>query len=130
MRVLLVDDDALNRAVICGMLELPGVEIDEAQDAPAGLRLIDRNDYDVVLLDLRMPGMDGSQALRAIRARDDRRRSLPVIIVTADTRPQLLQQCLSSGADDFLYKPINSDLLMSAIARIAMMKRSPSRILI
>ena len=128
MRVLLVDDNALNRAVICGMLELPGIHIDEAQDASTGLGLIDKNDYDVVLLDLRMPGMDGSEALRAIRARDDRRRSLPVIIVTADTRPHLLEECLSSGANDFLHKPIRSDLLLNAMARIATINRSVSRI--
>ena len=130
MRVLLVDDNAMNRAVICGLLELPGVEIDGAQDALTGLSHIEKNDYDVVLLDLRMPGVDGFQALRSIRARDDRRRSLPVIIVTADTRPHLLQACLSNGADDFLHKPIRSDLLMSAIARIAMKERPTPPVLI
>ena len=63
MQVLFVEDDPMNRRVVKDMLTIVGVEMDEAVDAETGLGMIDRADYDVVLMDLRMPGMDGLTAI-------------------------------------------------------------------
>jgi len=71
MRVLFIEDDAMNRRVVKDMLTIVGVPMDEAEDADIGLRMVEAADYDAILVDLRMPGMDGLSAIRSIRARDD-----------------------------------------------------------
>lgn len=119
MHVLFVEDDAMNRRVVRDMLSVAGAQMSEAEHAQAGLDMIGREDYDVVLMDLRMPGMDGLTAIRHIRAREDAKAKVPVVVVTADMAPDLKSECLREGADDFLTKPIAMDALFDAIGRIA-----------
>ena len=73
-------------------------------------------DFDLVLMDLRMPGMDGMEAIGHIRARDDEKGKLPIIVVTADTALNLRGQCLEQGADEFLIKPVEVRALFETIA--------------
>ena len=84
MRVLFVEDSEVNRRVIQEMLRAGGIEMSEAEDGVRGLEAIDVGDYDLILMDLRMPGMDGLTAIRHIRARTDHKANLPVIVITAD----------------------------------------------
>ncbi len=118
MIVLFVEDDAMNRRVVRDMLQVVGADMDEAADAEAGLRKIDEGRYDIVLMDLRMPGMDGLAAIRALRARDDGKANLPVIVVTADTALDIRSDCLSQGADEVLLKPVAMTALFAAIGRL------------
>ncbi len=118
MHVLFVEDDAMNRRVVRDMLSVADVRMSEADGAQAGIGMIDTGDYDVVLMDLRMPGMDGLEALRRIRARTDAKSKVPVVVVTADIAPDLKNECLREGADDFLTKPIAMDALFDAIGRL------------
>ena len=118
MHVLFVEDDAMNRRVVRDMLSVADVQMSEADGAQAGIAMIDAQDYDVVLMDLRMPGMDGLEALRRIRARTDSKSKVPVVVVTADIAPDLRNECLREGADDFLTKPIAMDALFDAIGRL------------
>ena len=118
MHVLFVEDDAMNRRVVRDMLSVADVQMSEADGAQAGIGMIDTADYDVVLMDLRMPGMDGLEALRRIRARTDAKSKVPVVVVTADIAPDLKNECLREGADDFLTKPIAMDALFDAIGRL------------
>ena len=118
MHVLFVEDDAMNRRVVRDMLSVADVRMSEADGAQAGIGMIDAEDYDVVLMDLRMPGMDGLEALRRIRARTDAKSKVPVVVVTADIAPDLKNECLREGADDFLTKPIAMDALFDAIGRL------------
>jgi len=106
MQVLYVEDDPMNRSVVKDMLAVVGADMVEACDAEQGLALLNDNDYDLILMDLRMPGMDGLTAIGHIRARGDARANLPVIVVTADTSADLRERCRSSGADDVILKPI------------------------
>ena len=115
MRVLFVEDNEMNRRVIAEMLRAGGVEMDEAGDAPTGLAMIDANAYDLILMDLRMPGMDGLAAIRAIRARSDAKAGLPVIVVTADGGATLDADCQAAGADDVIRKPVNLATLFETI---------------
>ena len=108
----------MNRRVVRDMLDVAGVTMVEAEDAEAGLRLIDAQDFDMVLVDLRMPGMDGITAIRHIRARDDAKATLPLIVVTADTAIDLRDRCLAAGADDVLFKPVAMDALFDTMGRI------------
>ena len=118
MNILFVEDDPMNRRVVKDMLDVAGASMTEAGDAEAGLRAIDSADFDMVLMDLRMPGMDGITAIQRIRARPDAKAKLPVIVVTADTAPDLRERCIAAGADEVLFKPVAMDALFDAIGRL------------
>ena len=117
MHVLFVEDDPMNRRVVRDMLSVAGVEMSEAPEAEAGLAMLDGQSFDLVLMDLRMPGMDGLTAVRKIRQRADSMAAVPIIVVTADTAFDLHDRCLDAGADDLLRKPVAMTLLFDAIAR-------------
>lgn len=108
----------MNRRVVKDMLDVAGASMTEAEDAETGLRAIDAADFDMVLMDLRMPGMDGITAIGHIRARADHKAKLPVIVVTADTAPDLRERCIAAGADEVLFKPVAMDALFDAIGRL------------
>jgi len=118
MNILFVEDDAMNRRVVRDMLMVAGASMDEAPDAETGLAMIDANDYDIVLMDLRMPGMDGLTAIRHIRAREDGKASIPVIVVTADTALDICRDCIDQGADEVILKPVAMNKLFDAIGRL------------
>ena len=118
MRVLFVEDDAMNRRVVGDMLSIAEVTMDGAEDGPTGLRMIDDNDYDLVLMDLRMPGMDGMTAIRRIRERGDPKAGLPIVVVTADTSLNIRADCLAAGANDVLMKPVAMKELFDAMGKV------------
>jgi CheY-like chemotaxis protein len=115
MRVLYVEDNEINRRVVKEMLRAGGMEMSEAEDGIIGLQMIEANDYDLILMDLRMPGMDGMTAIRHIRARTDQKAGLPVIVVTADEGLTIDSDCKQAGADDILRKPVSMAVLFGAI---------------
>ncbi|WP_426009979.1 response regulator [Caulobacter sp. DWR2-3-1b2] len=118
MRVLFVEDDAMNRRVVRDMLGVAGLDMSEAPEAETGLKMIGENDYDLILMDLRMPGMDGLSAIRNIRARGDLKGTLPIIVITADMAVNIRENCLAAGANDVILKPVAMDLLFDAIGRM------------
>jgi CheY-like chemotaxis protein len=118
MNVLFIEDDPMNRRVVKDMLDVAGATMTGAESAELGLKLIDEQDFSIVLVDLRMPGMDGFEAIRRIRARGDAKADLPIIVVTADTAIDLRERCLADGADDVLFKPVAMDALFDAIGRM------------
>ena len=129
MRVLYVEDDSMNRRVVKDMLAVAEVEIAEAEDGEAGLAMIDNQRFDLILMDLRMPGMDGLTAIRQIRARTDEVRSIPIIVVTADTSLDIRERCVAAGADDLLRKPVAMNLLFEAIGQVLARSAAPSAML-
>jgi len=118
VKVLFIEDDRMNRRVVRDMLDVAGVSMDEAETAEAGIAMLDRDDYDLLLVDLRMPGMDGITAIGHIRARDDAKASVPIIVVTADAAIDLRERCMAAGADDVLFKPVAMDQLFDAMGRV------------
>jgi CheY-like chemotaxis protein len=118
MRVLFVEDDSMNRRVVRDMLSVAGAEMSEAVDAESGLEMIARETYDLILMDLRMPGMDGLTAIERIRGRADEKSELPVIVVTADTGLTIREDCIARGADDVLLKPVAMDDLFETMGRL------------
>ena len=118
MNILFVEDDAMNRRVVRDMLTVAGATMDEARDAESGLQMIDSHEYDIVLMDLRMPGMDGLTAIKHIRARTDEKASVPVIVVTADTALDICRDCIDQGADEVILKPVAMNKLFDAIGRL------------
>lgn len=118
MKILYIEDDVVNRQVIREMLRVADVEMVEAPDALSGLVMIDESSLDVVLIDLRMAGMDGLTAIGHVRKRADDKANLPLIVITADTSPNLRADCLAAGADDMLLKPVAMRDLFNVIGRV------------
>jgi CheY-like chemotaxis protein len=129
MRVLFVDDDAMNRRVMKHLLATASVEMYEAPEAETGLSMIADHQYHLVLMDLRMPGMDGLTAIRQIRARADEKAELPILVVTADNDRDLPERCREAGADDLVLKPVSLKPLLEAIARVLMKRGGQSAVL-
>ena len=100
MNVLFIEDDRMNRRVVRDMLDVAGVTMIEAENAEIGLAAIESQSFDMLLIDLRMPGMDGITAINHIRARQDAKAGVPIIVITADTALDLRERCLAAGADD------------------------------
>jgi len=118
MNVLFIEDDRMNRRVVRDMLDVAGAQMTEAESAEEGLRLLDVQDFDMLLVDLRMPGMDGITAIRHVRARADAKATVPIIVVTADTALDLRERCLAAGADEVIFKPVAMDNLFDAMGRV------------
>ncbi len=113
-RLLVVDDKEDNRGLVRDLLTPLGFEILEAEDAEACLRLAASARPDAILLDLRMPGMDGLEATRRLRAMPDAR-DLVIIAVSASAFEQHRERCLEAGANDFLAKPFRLDRLLDLL---------------
>ena len=118
MNILFIEDDRMNRRVVRDMLDVAGATMVEAESAEEGLRLVEERAFDLLLVDLRMPGMDGITAIGHVRARPDAKARLPIIVITADTAPDLRERCLAAGADEVLFKPVAMDALFDAIGRL------------
>ncbi len=129
MQILFVEDDPMNRRVVKDMLRVVGADMQEAADAETGLRMIAEGSYNVVLMDLRMPGMDGLTAIRHLRAVAGEKASLPIIVVTADTAIDLRDQCMAAGADEVIMKPVAMGALLNAVGRMVSKNSSDEIIL-
>jgi two-component system, OmpR family, copper resistance phosphate regulon response regulator CusR len=119
MRILIVEDDAALSSFIRKGLEAEHHAVDTANDGEQGRAMALEFDYDLVVLDLNLPGVDGLSILKSVR---QRKTSMPVMILTARGRVEDRVQCLDTGADDYLVKPF-SFLELSARAR-ALLRRS------
>jgi signal transduction histidine kinase/ligand-binding sensor domain-containing protein/CheY-like chemotaxis protein len=116
-RVLVVEDQPLNRDVAEAMLKALGLEVDTAHDGRYALEMLASRSYDVVLMDCRMPVMDGFSATAELRRREGAGRRVPVIALTADTTSAARDACLTAGMDDYLGKPFSRATLRAALAR-------------
>jgi two-component system, sensor histidine kinase RpfC len=119
VRVLVADDNPTNREVIGKILERSGHNITLVNDGEQTLDAIEREAYDIVILDRNMPGMGGMEALQAIRLMTRARARLPVIMLSADVTPEAKREALEAGADTFLPKPIEALRLLDEIQRLA-----------
>ena len=118
LRLLLVEDVAVNRELVRVMLEAFEIEIDTAENGAVALEALHRASYDLVLMDVQMPVMDGLTAARAIRSLDGAAaREVPIIAMTANVLPEQVQRCLDAGMDDHIGKPIEPAQLLRTLAR-------------
>jgi PAS domain S-box-containing protein len=116
IRALVVEDNAVNRELITTLLSPFGLEIDTACDGAEALEAVGRNRYDVILMDMQMPVMDGLTATRRIRALADRDAArTPIIAMTANVLPEQVARCREAGMDDHIGKPINLPQLLHAL---------------
>lgn len=117
---LLVDDDESNRDILSRQLQRVGCTVTTAEDGEDALEQIAREDFDVVLLDIVMPGLDGMAALQKIRTLYP---NLPVIMISALDEMESVRKCLDLGAEDYLLKPFDPVLLRSGLAATLDRKR-------
>lgn len=117
-RALVVDDNAINRRVARSFLEIHGLVISEASDGAQALEVMASNMFDIVLMDIHMPGLDGVEAFKALRNSGSLNRLTPVIALTADSMHGDREKFLSKGFDGYVSKPIEERTLVTAITQI------------
>ena len=119
--VLAVDDQPQNLRLLEAVLAPRGYRVLTAESGPEALTLIAHEDVDLILLDVLMPGMDGHEVCRRIRA-DERTAFLPIVMITASGDQERLR-ALESGADDFVTKPFEQPVLLARVASLSRIKR-------
>ncbi len=117
LRMLVVDDTPVNRELVRLMLSPLGLHIEEAGGGAEGIQAASAKTFDLILMDVRMPGVDGLEATRAIRASDGPNARTPILALTADVQPENTAACRDAGMDDVLAKPIVPRELLSKITR-------------
>jgi len=115
-RVLLVEDEPLNQEVAIQLLRDAGLEPDLATNGLEAVGMAERNEYSLILMDVRMPEMDGLEATRAIRALSGRR-STPIVAMTANVFDEDRRDCLAAGMDDFMAKPVDPAVLFAVVLK-------------
>jgi len=125
-RILVVEDNPRNLKLVRDVLQFSGYEVVEASTGEDSVRLADETLPDLILMDLQLPGIDGVEALRRIRARHGECHlpSVPVVAVTAFAMDQDRQRVYSSGFDGYVEKPINVRGLLQQVSDLLRRKES------
>lgn len=130
-RLLVVDDHAANREILGLMLRTYGCEVDYAADGEEAVKATRTGAYDIILMDLRMPRMDGYEASRQIRALPGPAANAPILAVSAECRAESEAACRDAGMDDFLAKPVTQAILLETLTTwldpVSARARLPSR---
>jgi len=116
LAVLLAEDGAVNQLLVKRLLERAGHFVTVVDSGAQAVEAFARSPYDVVLMDLQMPDMDGLEATMSIRARETNGRRVPVIALTAHAMGGDRERCLAAGMDGYLSKPIRADALLASLA--------------
>jgi hypothetical protein len=119
LRILVVEDNATNRMIATHMLQQLGAEVETAEDGLTGVEAAAQGGFDLILMDVQMPGIDGLEAARRIRAIDGPAARTPIIALTANVMSHQRQAYLEAGMDGVVGKPISPAELMEAIALVS-----------
>jgi CheY-like chemotaxis protein len=119
VRILLVEDDEANQVAFSRLLSKSSHQVEIAENGREALKLLEEKDYDIVLMDCRMPLMDGYEATAAIRDQSSkvRNHAIPIIALTANAFREDQTKCLNAGMDDYLSKPIDLAMLLEMIEK-------------
>jgi CheY-like chemotaxis protein len=128
-RVLLVEDNEINRRVALGLLRSRGHLVEIAENGQEALNMLAKHEFDVVLMDMQMPVMDGYEATAAIRAHEHEMGGhMPIVAMTAEALKGDRERCLAVGMDDYVAKPISQSEIYRAVERFpALCSPVPSR---
>ena len=125
LRVLVVDDVLTNQDIAASFLRIAGHEVTCAGGGAEAVAMVASEDFDVVLMDVRMPQMDGLEATRRIRGLEGPRGQVPVVALTAQAFTGQVQECRDAGMDGHVAKPFDMDTLIAAVARTAAARPRP-----
>ncbi len=114
-RVLVVEDEAINKIYIVNYLKEQGMEVDTAKNGIEALEKMNANNYDVVLMDIRMPKMNGIEATEKFRS-TEQKGHLPIIALSAHSYRQDIDNCINAGMDDYITKPVQNRELLTKIS--------------
>ena len=118
-RVLLVEDNVINQKVARALLERAGHHVTVAGQGAEALARIEAEAFDIVLMDIQMPVMDGLEATRLIRARTDAKARLPIVAMTANAMEGAREEYLAAGMDEYISKPIEARRMLDLVAALA-----------
>jgi PAS domain S-box-containing protein len=119
LRVLVVEDNATNRMIATKLLESLGAQVDTASDGYLGVEAAGRGGFDLILMDVQMPGIDGLEAARRIRALGGAAAATPIVALTANVLAHQRSAYLDAGMDGVVGKPISPGVLLREIARLS-----------
>lgn len=123
-KILVIDDDLAITDLMDMLLKTHGFEVLTANKGAEGVKLVEEQSPNVVLLDLMMPDLDGWQVCKAIRAFS----SVPILVLSAINDPAMVASVLDAGADDFLVKPVPSSILVANIRKMVRQTGSLERV--
>jgi PAS domain S-box-containing protein len=115
LKVLVAEDNLINQMVTSRMLQKMGCHVDVAADGASAVRSVENQQYDIVLMDLLMPEVDGLEASRRIRSLAGASSTIPIVALTASASEEIRSQCLAAGMNDFLSKPMELDAVRRAL---------------
>lgn len=124
LRILVAEDNEINRRMVNSMLSRLGITADFATNGREAVDLVLERPYDIVLMDMMMPGMNGIEATREIRRRQTDRR-VTIVALTANASGEHRTECLDAGMDDYLAKPFTKQALASLIRKVHRNSRPP-----
>jgi CheY-like chemotaxis protein len=116
-RILIVEDNSMNMELATDLLEAAGYVVYQALSAEDGIRLAREERPDLILMDIRLPGMDGHAAVRALKG-DPRTTSIPTVALTAQAMKGDEETALLGGFDAYIAKPINTHTFQKSVARL------------
>ncbi|NOY64310.1 MAG: response regulator, partial [Nitrospirae bacterium] len=126
LSILVAEDDEINQKMIARLLEKEGHKVTVARDGKEALDAIENFRFDIVLMDVQMPEMDGLEVTRIVRERESRRGGhLPIVAITAFAFREDMERCLQAGMDGYISKPIRKDELFETISEKLFMKGTP-----
>lgn len=117
IHILLAEDDPVNSKLVVTVLERAGFSVDAVNDGQKTIQALKSKDYDLVLMDVQMPEMNGFEATKAIRQMEDKKQHIPIIAMTAHAMKEDKERCLQTGMDDYISKPIEPQNLINTIEK-------------
>ncbi len=123
VQVLVVDDNEMNRDMLSRRLERQGYQVLVAENGVRALEMMTEHNFDLVLLDIMMPKMNGYEVLERVKG-DENLRHIPVIMISAVDDLDSVVKCIELGAEDYLFKPFNPVLLKARVGASLEKKRS------
>ncbi|MEZ4945765.1 MAG: ATP-binding protein [Cyclobacteriaceae bacterium] len=128
LRILLAEDNDINRLYATSMLKMWECTADTAENGYVALEKVRNNDYDIILMDIQMPVMDGFEATRAIKKSGSPKNEIPIIALTANSSSKDIERCLASGMDDCLGKPFTPENLFAVLVKYGQFKATQPEI--
>lgn len=125
-RILLAEDNKVNQQIALTMLRRAGYVVDTATNGLEAIAALRRNDYDLILMDVQMPSMDGIEATRKIRSFEGPKADVPIVAMTAHAMAGAREQYLAAGMDDYLPKPLQREEFLAVVGKWAGLANPPS----